>query len=172
MVKTTTGDKWREIKVGDETIFITPLDIKDEKYPDVTPNGEVLTKEFITHAQSKWLKQDGTEYNGETFKLIDNEVVQRTKATTQVDAKDITELDAKADGLHNDIVAEKEFLVRASEQLHKRTELLNRSLKFPFDTGAGYKNSLGVLFFDGQQKEVLLRVGRVRRSQIIEAIKQ
>ena len=170
MVITTKGEKWRSISFKGENILITPLEVKSEVLTDCTAKAEPLTKKQISKGEYKFYTPDGVEYNGEMFKLQDGEAVAKLSATKEILDADIKEDTAM---LISDLITEKEYLVKASERLAKDVKDLQRKnlvQKFGFNSGYGFKGGTGVLFHDAVSNKILIKVGRYRRSVLINDI--
>jgi hypothetical protein len=165
MVKTTKGLRWIKLGLGDYEVLYSPIDIRDEVLPNCDKNGRiVIVKE--TREYNKTYADDGKEFIGEMFKLKDGKVIGKTKRTNDVEQKEIVEVDTAQ---YFDLKDEHEYYVKANDKLIELLKTKNVALKYPFNSGFGYKPSVAILSFDVVGR-LTMRVGRVFRSTISDNI--
>jgi hypothetical protein len=166
-MKTTEGNRWLSFKLGNENLKYTKIGIVEERLADADNEGKPIEKKQITKATYKYFKADGTEYNGQICKLFNGEIVDKTELTKEVANEDIAETEISK---VFDLISDDDYLVSCSETLTE--QLKERALQFPFNNGFGFKPKIAVVFYDTITSCVIMRLGRAKRSKIINGILQ
>lgn len=143
------GAKALELK-GYGTIMINPIDIKEQEFETVDPQGNpVSTKMIGTRAKTIYVTKDGTEVPSnqvcKKFVVEDEEIIcPKFSPSKDIDAENIEVLEDNA--LVYSALDRKFYNVVTDNQKVKDLVLKeNKSLKFPITFGSGWKLWNGIL---------------------------
>ena len=167
MVKTSEGNIWRNLNLAGEAIKYTPLAIVEETLQDADSEGKPLVKKQLQPSVYKYYKTSGEVYEGQIFKLYKGELVGKTSATKEVSKEEVSQIEVKT---AYDLIIDHEYLCNVSPAFRDNLKETNKAFKFPFASGYGYKPATAILFFDALTSSILMRVGRSKRSLIIDKI--
>lgn len=143
------GAKALELK-GYGTIMINPIDIKEQEFETVDPQGNPVSSKTIgTRAKSIYVTADGTEVPNsqvcKKFVVEDEEIIcPKFSPSKDIDTENIEVIDDNA--LVYSALDRKFYNVVTDNQKVKDLVLKeNKSLKFPITFGSGWKLWNGIL---------------------------
>jgi len=164
----------KEIKIGKHSAFLKRWQVVDVEFQKdgrscayVTPEKERITKTVLVNEKiEEWRKEDGTKYDGETWKLTtDDRAFPGFTATKEVKEEKITEVDV-AERLADAIEVTATYGVTSDTLKDELKEKPGKGITFKFVMAKGAVRHDAVIFYDKKDDILKMKCCRGRESQV------